>query len=50
MPTNAPKYTTYEGVSKIVPVDTVRLIRPLTENDAPNIPGALKSHRFFSRW
>ncbi|MDX2265905.1 MAG: hypothetical protein NW215_13170 [Hyphomicrobiales bacterium] len=45
MATNALKFTTHEGVSKIVPLDTVRLIRPLTEDDKTKAQESLKEKR-----
>ncbi len=45
MATNALKFTTHEGVSKIVPLDTVRLIRPLTDDDKAKAQASLKEKR-----
>lgn len=42
MTTNALKYTTHEGVSKVVPLDTVRLIKPMTDDDKQRAKTALK--------
>ncbi len=33
MPTKVLKFTTHEGVTKIIHIDTVRLIKPLTDED-----------------
>ena len=45
MATNSLKYTTHEGVSKIVPLDTIRLIRPLTDEDKSKAQTSLKEKR-----
>ena len=45
MATNSLKYTTHEGVSKIVPLDTIRLIRPLTDEDKTKAQTSLKEKR-----
>jgi hypothetical protein len=45
MATNALKFTTHEGVTKIVPLDTVRLIRPLTDEDKTRAQESLKEKR-----
>ena len=45
MATNALKYTTHEGVTKVVPLDTVRLIRPLTDDDKARAQTSLKEKR-----
>lgn len=45
MATNALKYTTHEGVSKIGPLDTIRLIRPLTDEDKAKAQTSLKEKR-----
>lgn len=45
MATNSLKYTTHEGVSKIVPLDTIRLIRPLTDDDKAKAQTSLKEKR-----
>lgn len=45
MATNALKFTTHEGVTKVVPLDTVRLIRPLTDEDKIKAQESLKEKR-----
>lgn len=45
MSTNALKYTTHEGVTKLVPLDTIRLIRPMTEEDKARAKDSLKEKR-----
>lgn len=45
MATNALKYTTHEGVTKIVPLDTVRIMKPLTDEDKANAKSSLKEKR-----
>jgi hypothetical protein len=45
MATNALKFTMHEGVTKIVPLDTVRLIRPLTDEDKTKAQESLKEKR-----
>lgn len=45
MATNSLKFTTHEGVVKTVPVDTVRLIRPLTEDDKVKAKESLKEKK-----
>lgn len=45
MATNALKFTTHEGVEKVVPVDTVRLIRPMTDDDKERAKDSLKEKR-----
>ena len=42
MSTNALKFTTHEGVAKVVPLDTVRIIKPMTEDDKQRAKTALK--------
>ena len=44
MSANALKFTTHEGVTKLVPLDTIRLIRPMTDEDkrAQKIPSKRK--------
>ena len=42
MSTNALKFTTHEGVSKVVPLDTVRLIKPMSDEDRQRAKSALK--------
>lgn len=36
------KYTTHEGVTRTVPLDTVRMIKPLTDDDKAKAVAALK--------
>ncbi len=45
MANNALKFTTHEGVTKIVPLDTVRLIKPLTDEDKAKAQTSLKEKR-----
>lgn len=45
MASNSLKYTTHEGVERIVPVDTIRLIRPLTDEDKTKAKESLKQNR-----
>lgn len=45
MAANSLKYTTHEGVERVVPVDTIRLIRPLTDEDKTKAKDSLKENR-----
>jgi hypothetical protein len=45
MSANSLKYTTHEGVTKVVPLDTVRLIRPMTDEDKARTKDSLKEKR-----
>lgn len=45
MATNALKFTTHEGVTKTVPIDSVRLVRPLTDEDKIKARESLKEKR-----
>jgi hypothetical protein len=45
MTANTLKFTTHEGVTKIVPLDTVRLVRPLSEEDKERTKESLKEKR-----
>jgi hypothetical protein len=45
MSTNALKYTTHEGITKLVPLDTIRLIRHLTEEDKARAKDSLKEKK-----
>lgn len=45
MSANALKFTTHEGVTKLVPLDTIRLIRPMTEEDKERAKESLKEKR-----
>jgi len=45
MTANALKYTTHEGVTKLVPLDTIRLIRPMTDEDKERARESLKEKR-----
>lgn len=45
MSTNALKFTTHEGVAKVVPLDTVRLIKPMTDDDKARAKVSLKEKR-----
>lgn len=42
MATNSLKFTTHEGVVRTVPIDTVRLIRPMTADDKAKAKASLK--------
>jgi hypothetical protein len=43
--TTALKYTTHEGAQKIVPLDTVRIIRPLSDDEKDRAKTTLKEKR-----
>lgn len=45
MTNNAVKFTTHEGVERTVPVDTIRLIRPMTDEDKAKAKESLKENR-----
>ena len=45
MVSNAVKFTTHEGVERTVPVDTIRLIRPMTDEDKAKAKDSLKENR-----
>ena len=45
MTSNALKFTTHEGVTKIVPLDTVRIVKPLTADDKERAKDGLKEKR-----
>ncbi len=45
MASNSLKYTTHEGVERTVPVDTVRIVRPLTDADKNKAKENLKENR-----
>jgi hypothetical protein len=45
MSANALKFTTHEGVAKVVPLDTVRLIKPMTDEDKARAKDSLKEKR-----
>lgn len=45
MATNALKFTTHEGVAKTVPLDTVRVIKRLTDEDKAKAKASLKEKR-----
>lgn len=45
MATNALKFTTHEGVAKTVPLDTIRVIKPLTDEDKAKAKASLKEKR-----
>lgn len=45
MATNSLKFTTHEGVAKTVPLDTVRLVRPLTDEDRTKARDSLKENK-----
>lgn len=45
MSANALKFTTHEGVTKVVPIDTVRTVKPLTAEDKERAKDSLKEKR-----
>lgn len=45
MSAHALKYTTHEGVTKFVPLDTIRLIRPMTDEDKERTKESMKEKR-----
>jgi hypothetical protein len=45
MSANALKFTTHEGVTKVVPLDTVRLVRPMTDEDKARAKESLKEKK-----
>lgn len=45
MSINALKFTTHEGVSKVVPIDTVRIVKPLSAEDKERAKEALKDKK-----
>lgn len=45
MASSSLKYTTHEGVERTVPVDTIRLIRPLSDEDKSKAKESLKENR-----
>lgn len=45
MATNSLKFTTHEGVERTVPIDTIRLVRPLTDEDKKKTKESLKENR-----
>lgn len=45
MAANSLRYTTHEGVARTVPVDTIRLIRPMTDADKAKARDSLKEGR-----
>ncbi len=45
MASNSLKYTTHEGTERTVPVDTVRLIRPLSDEDKAKAKDSLRENR-----
>lgn len=45
MATNSLRYTTHEGVERTVPVDTIRLIRPMTDEDKTKAKESLKESK-----
>lgn len=47
MSANALKFTTHEGVTKVVPLDTVRIVKPLTAEDKERAKEALKDKKGF---
>lgn len=45
MANNSLQYTTHEGVTRTVPIDTVRLIRPLSDEDKTKARDSLKEKK-----
>lgn len=45
MTINSLKFTTHEGVAKVVPLDTVRLIRPMSDDDKTRAKDSLKEKK-----
>lgn len=45
MAINSLKFTTHEGVVRTVPIDTIRLIRPLTDEDKVKAKDSLKEKK-----
>lgn len=45
MTANSLKFTTHEGVTKLVPLDTVRILKPLTAEDKERAKEGLKEKR-----
>src|SRR5687768_9423972 len=45
MSTTALKYTSHEGVTKVVPLDTVRLVRPMSDDDKARAKDSLKENK-----
>lgn len=45
MANNSLKFTTHEGVEKTVPVDTIRMIRPMTDEDKAKAKESLKENK-----
>lgn len=45
MASNSLKYTTHEGTERTVPVDTIRLIRPMTDEDKSKAKESLKENK-----
>ena len=45
MAANALRYTSHEGVERMVPIDTVRIVRPLSEEDRTKARESLKEKR-----
>lgn len=45
MTANSLKFTTHEGVAKVVPLDTVRLIRPMSDEDKMRAKDSLKEKK-----
>lgn len=45
MATNSLKFTTHEGVERTVPIDTVRLVRPLSDEDKTKARDSLKESK-----
>lgn len=45
MTANALKFTTHEGVARVVPLDTVRIVRPMTDEDKARAKESLKDKK-----
>jgi hypothetical protein len=45
MANSALKFTSHEGVERLVPLDTVRLIRPMSDEDKTKAQGSLKESK-----
>lgn len=45
MSANALKFTTHEGITKMVPIDTVRIIKPMSDEDKERAKESLKEKK-----
>lgn len=45
MAANSLKFTTHEGVERTVPLDSIRLVRPLTDEDRTKAKDSLKANK-----